>query len=116
MAHLTDNIIQLLKALANQLPQVTVHSHEKHYITGAEILSWDTVKEIDGEAIVPDNTYLWRYPVLSVANHFRRMKNRYRKKGLPGLKEYFEWLISLQTEGEKIQQLEILKKAITEIQ
>ena len=42
--------LKAIKNLANRLPLINQTSTEKHFDTGAEILEWDTVKEIDGNA------------------------------------------------------------------
>lgn len=48
----------MLKKLANNLPMINQCSHEQHLMTGAEILAWNTMTEIDGEKINPDKKYL----------------------------------------------------------
>lgn len=101
MHQLSKNIEKLLQQLAGLLPQVTINSNEKHWVKGSEILSWDTIKEIEGKPINPDEKYLWRYPVISSANHYRRLKNRFKKNGIQGVQEYLEWINGL-AKGKKI--------------
>lgn len=96
MHQLTNNIKALLNQLSAKLPQVTVHSTEKRMIKGSEILSWHTIKEIDGMAIDENKWYKWNYPVITCANHYRRLKNAYKKSGITGVQEYLNWIIKLQ--------------------
>ena len=115
MHQVTNNIETLLKQLSALLPKITVHSNEKHWVTGAEILEWGTVTEIDGKPIVKNKSYLWKYPVITYANHFRRLKNKYKKNGIDGVQEYLEWIDGL-TKGHKItKQKQILKTIIKTI-
>ncbi len=115
MPILTKTISDLLSHLARLLPQVQCHSVEKHQVKGSEILSWNTIEEIDDEPIDPERIYTWRYPVIFPANHKRRLKNRYKKKGIPGVQQYLEWIISLQKEGEEIERLQVLKETLIEL-
>jgi hypothetical protein len=103
MHPLTNNIQELLKKLSTMLPIVTIHSSEKHLLKGSEILEWETVTEIDGKPIVAEKTYLWTYPVITSANHYRRLKNRFKKDGIPGVQQYLEWINQL-AKGKKMQQ------------
>lgn len=112
---LTKNISDLLSQLAGLLPQVQCHSVEKHKVLGSEILSWNTIEEIDGQPIDPERSYTWRYPVIFPANHKRRLKNRYKKNGIPGVQQYLEWIISLQKEGDEIERLQVLKQTLIEL-
>lgn len=101
MHQVTNNIDQLLKQLASKLPQVTVHSNEKHLLKGSEILEWETITEIDGKTIIPEKIYRWSYPVFTTANHHRRLRNRFKKNGIQGVQEYLEWINGLK-KGKKI--------------
>lgn len=102
MHQVSKNIEKLLQQLAGLLPQVTIKSHEKHFVTGKEILEWRTVTEIDGKPIIPEKKYLWNYPVISQANHYRRLKTRFKKKGITGVQEYLEWINGL-AKGKKVE-------------
>jgi len=117
MHTVTTNIEKLLKQLAGMLPQVTVYTKEIHLVKGAEILSWGTITQIDGVPINPDKTYRWHYPVITAANHFRRMKERYKKNGIEGIENYLQWLNKL-AKGDKMtkamQALALLIKTIEE--
>jgi len=112
---LTTTISNLLSQLAGMLPQVQCHSVEKHKVTGAEIIGWNSIEEIDGEAIDPEKVYTWHYPVISPANHNRRLRNRYKKNGIPGVQQYLEWIISLQKKGDEIERLQVLKETLIEL-
>ena len=113
---ITSNLSQLIKYLATLLPQITVHSHEKHNLKGSEILEWETVTEIDGLPIEPDKMYIWKYPVITAANHNRRMRNKYTRDGIPGIHKYLKWICSLQPEGaEESPQMTELKTIIKEL-
>jgi hypothetical protein len=115
MHQLSKNIEKLILQLAGLLPQVTINSHEKHWVMGSEILSWNTVTEVEGKPINPDKKYLWRYPVISSANHYRRLKNRYKKKGIEGVQEYLEWINGL-AKGHKVKkQMQALMTVIKTI-
>lgn len=102
MQPITKNIETLLKQLASKLPQITVNTHEKQWITGAEILAWNTITEIDGKPIISEQMYLWKFPVITIANHYRRLKKRYKAKGIEGVQEYLEWINGL-AKGKKIE-------------
>lgn len=102
MHTVSKNIEPLLKKLASKLPQIKINTHEKHWVTGAEILAWETIAQIDGKPIIPEQMYLWEYPVVTLANHYRRLKNRYKAKGIDGVREYLEWINGL-AKGKKIE-------------
>lgn len=81
--------IKMLKFLASKLPQIDQCSTEEHLLTGAEILSWGTVKEIDGLPIDPEKKYLYNYPVLLRQNNMRSMKKAFFKNGADGVAHLF---------------------------
>ena len=116
MHKVTKNIETLLKQLSVKMPQVTVRSHEKHLVKGSEILEWGTITEIDGKPINPEKMYLWQYPVISPANHLRRLRNRYKANGIEGVQEYLEWINGL-AKGDKVTTtMQSLKTVIKTIQ
>jgi len=69
---------------------INEESHEKHLLKGSEILSWGTVKEIDGQPINPDQIYLYRYPLFMVQNNARRMKKAFLKHGEKGITHFMK--------------------------
>lgn len=66
-----DNI---LRQIAARIPLINVHSVEKHWLKGSEILEWETITEIEGKPIIPEKIYVWNYPVITMMNHYRRLK------------------------------------------
>lgn len=77
--------LKAIKRIANRFPLVNERTQEKHYYKGSEILSWNTVTEIDGEAIDPDKTYLYSLPVLMIQNTRRRLARAFVKNGIDGV-------------------------------
>ena len=114
MYQLTQSISDLLNEIAGMLPQVQVSTYEVHKTKGSEILSWNTITEIDGKPIEPERTYDYRYPVIMPANHHRRLRRRYKSKGIPGVRNYLEWVISLQDENEPIPVLQSIVETLKE--
>lgn len=82
--------LKLIKRLANNMPLINQSSHEQHLITGAEILEWGTVKEIDGKPIDPAKKYLWNYPVLMIQNNRRQMKRAFIRNGVKGIENLLD--------------------------
>lgn len=80
----------MLKKLANNLPMINQCSHEQHLMTGAEILAWNTMTEIDGEKINPDKKYLFNSPVYMVQNNQRAMKRAFLRNGPDGIKNFLD--------------------------
>ncbi len=117
MYTVNKNIEALLKKLASKLPKISINTHEKYWVSGAEILAWGTITEINGKPIIETQMYLWEYPVIIVANHYRRLKKRYKAKGIDGVQEYLKW-INVLAKGKKIevqmQQLLTVIKTIAE--
>lgn len=112
MYTITSTIESLLKELASKLPALTVETHEKHLITGAEIISWNTITEIDGKPINPEEKYIWNYPVICYANHYRRLRRRYRKKGIEGVQDYLTYIDSLVKEKKISGTMKAIRKII----
>jgi hypothetical protein len=78
--------LKALRKMANALmPAINVATHEKHIYTGAEILAWNTITEIDGEKIDPEKKYLYHEPVFMVQNNRRRMKRAFVRNGFEGV-------------------------------
>jgi len=73
---------------AQLLPTVVSNTHEKHIMTGAEILEMGTITEIDGKPVNPVLKYTMPMPVQLYWNHVRRMKKAYQKEGYEGIKKY----------------------------
>lgn len=115
MYPVTKSIEALLNQLADLLPQVQVSTYEVHKTKGSEILSWNTVAEIDGKPINPEQIYDYRWPVIMPANHKRRLRKKYKRKGIPGVRQYLEWVIGLQDESEPIPVLQAVMETLKEI-
>lgn len=81
--------LRAFKRLAASMPAVNVASHEVHRYTGAEILAWDTVKEIGGKPIDPEKTYLYNEPVFMIQNNRRVMKRAFLRNGTAGIVDVF---------------------------
>ena len=86
---------ELIRELASKLPVIRVQSHEIRKITGAEILSWDTITEVKGEPVNPTRIYDWNYPVIQNANHYRRIKRAFKKDGIDGMAAYVDQVMAL---------------------
>jgi hypothetical protein len=116
MHPLTKNIETLLHQLSTKLPQLNINTHEKHWVSGSEILAWGTITEIDGTPIVAEQAYLWKYPVITTANHYRRLKRAYKANCIDGVKDYLEWINGL-AKGKKIEnQMQALMTIIQTIE
>ncbi len=104
--------MNLMRQLSEKLPKVSFLSHETHYITGAEILEWGTITEFKGQPIVPEQTYKYSYPVIQYANHYRRLKRAYVRRGQPGMEAYLQW-IDKQVAAKKLNgQMKAVRKII----
>lgn len=88
MPKLTKTIQNKLRELADSLPVINDARNEKRLIKGAEILSWETIKEIDGVKIDPERVYLYNSPVFIYWNHYRRMRDLYVKYGADEVRDY----------------------------
>lgn len=90
-----------LLEIASQLPGMEIHSQEKHFYTGAEILEWDTITEVDGKPIDPEETYQFNHPVIIRANHYRRLRRAWKKNSIAGVINYCERINKLKIANEK---------------
>lgn len=86
--------LKAIKRLADSLPTIKENTLEKRVYTGAEILAWKTVKEIDGKPINPEQKYIFNYPVINVQNNQRRMKRAYLRNGVEGIKSIYDKTIN----------------------
>lgn len=82
--------LKAIKKLANNLPPINQMSTEVHLMTGAEVLEWGTITEIDGQPIDPDKKYTFRHPVLMIQNNRRGMKRAFLKNGPEGVKNFLK--------------------------
>lgn len=78
--------IKAIKVLANKMALINGSHTESHWVKGSEILSWNTVTEIDGKPIDPDKLYDHVMPVMMIQNNQRRMKRACLKNGVEGMK------------------------------
>lgn len=88
MPQLPADIVNKIKATAKILPVILSNTHEKHILSGAEIIELGTIEKIDGKAIVHERKYVMPMPVQLYWNHFRRLKKAYSKEGYIGVKRY----------------------------
>lgn len=91
---MNKSINKQLRKVADQLPIYFIQSHEKHIMTGKEILEETEYKEIDGKPINPDEKYIVPQPVQIAFNHHRKLKEIYNRYKFPGVKEYCEKVIA----------------------
>lgn len=91
---MNKSINKQLRKVADQLPIYFIQSHEKHIMTGKEILEETEYKEIDGKPINPDEKYIVPQPVQIAFNHYRKIKGIYQKHSFAGVKEYCEKIIA----------------------
>jgi hypothetical protein len=87
--------LKAIKNLAANMPMINEHTNEKHELFGSEILSWGTIKEIDGKPIDPDKKYLYNFPVMMIQNNRRRMKKAFLKGGEEGIKHYLQQTLNV---------------------
>lgn len=88
--------LKAIKRLANaHMPIINEGTNEKHIYTGAEILSWGTVNEIDGEKIDPEKKYRYTMPVFMVQNNQRRMKRAFVRNGVKGIEHLLNTTLSV---------------------
>lgn len=95
MAKITNDINNKIAATAKLLPVVLGNTHEKHLLTGAEILEFGTITEIEGKQIKPEQKYLMPMPVQLYQNHVRRLKKAWLKHGYDGIKSYVSHVESI---------------------
>ena len=86
--------LKAIKNLANRLPVIMNQTHEEHFVSGSEILSWGTIKEIDGKPIDPGKKYIFNYPVEIAQNNRRGMKRAYLKNGEAGISHFLKGIYS----------------------
>ncbi len=79
--------------IAKQLPQRITYFNNSRIVTGAEILSWNTIKKIDNEAIEPEKKYIYNEPVYHEHNHAKAMYKAYIKGGINEVNHYIENII-----------------------
>lgn len=91
MKHIDKKTSEQLMFLAKKLPLVMVNTHEKHIMTKEEL---DEMGYVGAEEL-PDGTYLYKAPVQIAKNHYRCMRNRFRKHGMPGLEKYIDEIKAL---------------------
>lgn len=96
--------LKALKIIASQLPSINSASTERHLMTGEEILMLDTITEIDGKPINPEQKYLMRFPVLMVNNHYRRLKKAWYDGGRERVQFYMTTVARIAAEHEAQQQ------------
>jgi hypothetical protein len=112
---------QLLRQIAARIAPINVHSCEKHHLKGSEILEWESVTKIDGEPIVPEKMYVWRYPVITEMNHYRRLKNIWKDrdadrkmKGVLAYMKYIETVVARNMKEQNIPIPEPVKEIPTQ--
>lgn len=86
--------LKALKKLANNLAMINQSSTEKEYVTGAEILSWNTITEVDGKPIDPEKKYEHKSPVLLQQNNQRKMKRAFLRNGEEGVRHFLNGMIN----------------------
>ena len=116
MHRLNSNIEKLLKKLAALLPPVNVHATEIHMLTGAEILAWGTVTELDGQPIMPHKMYKYRYPVITRASHYRRLKKAFKNNGIAGVQNYLQFVTTLSKSKAIENQMKAIQMLIKNMQ
>ena len=73
--------LKAIKALEKYVLPVNQETHELHWYKGSEILSWDTISEIDGKPIDANKMYQVSEPVLIMRNNARRLKRAFLRSG-----------------------------------
>lgn len=98
---LTKEDEKLLRDYAKLLPVIMETSHEDHKMTGAEMIEMGYVLE-EGEVIIPEGKYIYKYPVMMAVNHYRRLKRAWLKEGEPGILAYLKGVAATIKNNEQI--------------
>lgn len=80
--------LKAFRLIAGQLPTISDQTCEKHWMLGSEIIALQLHNEIEGEVINPEKRYLYVFPVLLAANHYRRLKKAFYRADRDGVQEY----------------------------
>lgn len=76
--------------IAKMLPRSRTHFLNPRLVTGAEILSWNTIKKINGIDIEPGQMYWYQEPVFHEHNHAKKILKLFKSGGMKACNFYIE--------------------------
>ena len=91
MHHITKMQSLKLKAIADNMRLIMVNTHEKHLMTKEEL---EEIGHADAEQL-PNGTFIYRAPVQIAMNHFRALKNAFKKNSFEGCLNYINKINAL---------------------
>lgn len=94
-------INNIISQLAGQLPIVWEHTHEDHFVDGAELIEQGQYELSDGTKVVAGITYKQAMPVMIAKNHERRLRKAYQKNGNEGLIKYITDIKNIVNDNRK---------------
>jgi hypothetical protein len=100
--------------VAQMLPKRVTYFTNSRIVTGAEILSWNTIKKIDNEPIQANKQYIYNEPVYHEHNHAKALFKAYCKGGISNVNHYIEQVISKAEQSNKEAQTIGVFKLVTE--
>lgn len=98
---INKQMLAAFKILADNLRPVNNETSEIHRLKGSDIIEFDNITEMDGVKIDPEQYYMMRYPVMIFSNHYRRLKNAWKKRGREGVQDYLRYVHDLVIDHEK---------------
>ena len=87
-----EQIFDIIKQLAEQMPVVMEHSTELHRVDGTELIAQGHTEIEPGVKVVAGIKYQQNMPVMIAINHERRMRKAYKKNGQQGLLNYVDMI------------------------
>lgn len=86
---MNKNTLKSITAIAENLAITMYTVKDRVEISGKDLLLGDT-KEVEGEPVDPDKTYIMEMPMQIASNHKRRMKRAYKRGGVEGVINYLK--------------------------
>lgn len=86
-----------IEAVINNIcGRVVVNSVEKHFMKGSELIEWGITEDPQDptKKINPDQRYIYNQPVQQDINHYRRLKEAFKKNGKGGVNHYLGTILS----------------------
>lgn len=81
---------KLLRELAETLPVLMYETREKHLVKGEDLIAQGRthVGENDEIEVKPDDLILDEFPVRIAVNHYKALKNIFKKGGIAAMNMY----------------------------
>lgn len=80
--------------VAKMLPKKQTHFLNPRKVTGAEILSWNTISKINGDKIEPEKEYWYKEHVYIEHNHAKLLYKHFKNGGIEACNHYIETCIA----------------------